>query len=95
MSAGTELYTVIMLYSGGTYVSQVRASSVDDAVRRWAIGQDWKNITDSFSPEVLAEKVNCGEDVPQPLNGLQNVWCTGYLLPTKLATVFVVQTSEQ
>jgi hypothetical protein len=98
MSAGMERYTVIMLYRGGTFVSQVQAKSVRGAELRWPDSQDWSTVLNSVSRETLLGMINTGEHEPTPLDGLRNAWCTSFLLgkkPRKLALVYFIKTAPQ
>ncbi len=38
------LFTVLMEFKGGTYLSQIRAPSPDAALEEWARGLEVKNI---------------------------------------------------
>ena len=49
-----NLYTYIMEYAGGTYISQVRGEDIMDSARKWVDGLDVDKI-DKAGPEFLQE----------------------------------------
>ncbi len=76
------LFTVILDFRGGTYISQVQAHTVDHAVLNWA-RQLEPSAVKYFGP---ARKRRLLEDLkdaqhrevfaPVPFSGLFNAWCT-------------------
>lgn len=75
------LYTVVMDYRGGTYISQVEADDVATALRRWAAALDvWEG--ERLGPQRKAKLIRkLDEDLacdmgPVLLDGLINAWCT-------------------
>ena len=82
--ASGTLYTVILDYRGGTYISQVMAKSAQAAVLAWAQSLDCSQI------KYLGERrkqalIKAIEDDPYKANhlveleGLTNAWCCGVL----------------
>jgi len=75
------LYTVLMEYRGGMYISQVDGNSVTSALQRWAAGLDPAPIQ-GLGQARKRELVNQIDfDIangmgPTPLDGLKNVWFT-------------------
>ena len=68
------LYTFIMEYAGGTYISQVRSSDLDAALLQWTAKLSSEDLNDwGLSRAVLEDAVR--EDPPVPLKGLTNIWC--------------------
>ena len=90
----TNLYTVLLDYAGGTYVSQVSASQLMDVLPVWSQSlssddlMNWQLRQD----EVLALITDC----PVPLDGLQGVWCASTSAKRGLALINIVlsQTSN-
>jgi hypothetical protein len=91
------LYTVIMEYREGTYISQVDGDSVVEALQKWASALDPAGIQGLGQ----ARKKDLIDDIgsslahglkAEPLQGLLNVWCTsaltsgGFMLINLVAT---------
>ena len=87
------LYTFIMEYAGGTYISQIKAASPKAAVGRWARELPPDEIPD-FGPASKARLLREVEaEVLAPVEGLSNVWCVAALIRGNLALINFVQTS--
>lgn len=87
------LYTIILDFLGGTYISQVRAESKTDAIVRWT------HSLDDRIPEVslvnrneLADGLELEKLVP--LNGLVNAWCMSALVNDGLALLHIIKTDD-
>jgi hypothetical protein len=86
-------YTIVLDWNGGTFLSQVHANSVDLAIRLW-VGK--------FDPKVIGvESLDLGkilealsDEVPTPVQGLDNVWCLCFFLLSKMAIVHVIATRD-
>jgi len=86
-----SLFTVILEYGGGTYISQVRATNRRTALFAWlkllpkerfpGIG---KLATEALRRALTEDQV--------AVNGLKNVWCMSCSLRRGLALINVVQT---
>ncbi len=67
-------FTFIFEYNGGTYINQISALTLIDAIRNWA---------DEIGPEIpnfkSREKQQLNNEIkienPSLLSGLENVWC--------------------
>ena len=72
---GQRKFTVVCDFLGGTYIEQVRADTVEDAVRQWSayLARE-QPIADHSS--LLAKDVlqRLEEDAPTPLDTLTGVW---------------------
>lgn len=72
---GSKLYTFMMEFNGGTYISQVSASDPCSALEVWARALDPEAI-EGLCDSVKAELVQgVSDETPTPIEGLQNVWC--------------------
>jgi len=88
------LYTFLLEYRGGTYVSQVRARSLSLAIEAWTAefmrikvpGLGLRSKSD------LAEKIL--RDAPTTVDGLINTWCSSALVRGHLALIHFTQTEE-
>jgi hypothetical protein len=81
-------------FQGGTYISQVRASSPRSACIKWAENLEINEI------EGLGEKgqgkliEEMKRELPVPIKGVINVWCTSALIRGKGASINLVQTEQ-
>jgi hypothetical protein len=88
-----KLYTMLLEYNGGTYVSQVSGNTVGVAIKKWAkavTNQDLENwgLT-------RTEVTGLTNDNPLPLVGCSNVWCLTDSAKKGLILVNVVATERQ
>lgn len=90
-----SLFTVILEYDGGTYISQIEAEDVGAAVRAWAdrvaagaIPELPSNVGPMFAREL-------SEEVPVPITGLSGVWCCTAAVRGRLGLVNVVRTAVE
>ena len=88
------LFTFIMEYQGGTYISQVQADNLAQAPEIWAREGDWANIPKAgkkFADKLLAA---IEADPPVALEALVNTWCITALIKDELALITFTQTVE-
>jgi hypothetical protein len=86
------LFTVLLEFDGGTYISQVRAASVRGAVVKYAaqvVGN--QAVGKPSTRQRLADGLR--EDKPVAIEGVRNVWCCSTAVGTKSALVNIVSTS--
>jgi hypothetical protein len=89
-----QLFTLILDWRGGTYVSQVWASSPQQATVLWA-QQDLLRPAIELDPERrsrLERDLESGDNRPTPLADTDNVWCATTFLDDDLACLHVVKT---
>lgn len=92
------LFTFVVDYKGGIYVSQVRANSPEEAVIIWAKNLDTKPIIGLKSKsktkliEQLQQQVEEGATIL--LDGLKNAWCASAMIKHKLLLINIVKTSQ-
>ena len=86
------LYTFIMDYKGGTYISQVNASSVKTACKEWAENLEVSEIAnfEIKGKEILIREMKSKE--PVALEGLENVWFVSALIFNNLAAINLIKT---
>ena len=77
-------FTVILEFTGGTYVRQVKAASARRALKAIATGKHGK----AALFRALAE------EKPAAIEGVKNCWCCGASYRDKLALVNIVKTAE-
>jgi hypothetical protein len=88
------LFTVLLEFNGGTYISQVRSASARSAVKKYAT-QLTKN--EAVGAPILRKHLasSISEEVPVVIDGTVNVWCCSAPVDKKgLALLNVIQTSE-
>jgi hypothetical protein len=97
MRTDEELYTFILNYAGGTYISQYADSSHTKAFERWLVAEPAKleKPPGAKLARGLSREHEAVDGSLTPLDGLQNVWCWTALLPRGLALVNVVRTSRR
>ena len=88
-----RLYTVVLDYSGGTYIGQASGDSVIHGLSEWL-----SRIADR---DLAKWKITRGElsdivtsDSPIPLSGCRNVWCLSGSTKGGLALINVIATDE-
>jgi hypothetical protein len=93
------LYTVIMEYRGGTYISQVDGDSVVEALRKCASALDPAGIQGRGQArkkdliDDIGSSLSYGDE-PVPLQGLSNVWCTSALTSGGIMQINLVATQQ-
>jgi hypothetical protein len=89
------LYTFIMEYAGGTYISQVKASFPKSACVKWAQELDHSQVKGLGlkGKESLIEQMR--EESPVALDGMLNAWCNSALVRGKLALINLVRTEPE
>lgn len=93
--SGQQLFTFVLDYAGGTYVSQYRGRSRREALLRWLAGEPRtleELVKHPISHQLAAALAERGRLVP--LEGLQNAWCCSASLPRGLALLNVIKTAE-
>ena len=88
------LFTFLLEYEGGTYVSQVSAASPNLAPKAWAEGLDWAGVwkSEPLSKDELVDAMQ--SSVPTPINGVKHTWCCAALLNGHTALIHFIQTAE-
>jgi hypothetical protein len=89
------LYTFIMEFMGGTYISQIKEKSLNRACRKWARTLNVREIK-GLGPKshaLLIQEMKDKINQPVPLNSTQNVWCTSALMMRRWALINIVKTS--
>ena len=88
------LFTVVLDFRGGTYISQVRAASATKALTLWAKDLPVHEIAGmgpASKRDLVARLV---EEEPVPLTGLSRAWCRSVLVRGHLALINLVETVE-
>jgi hypothetical protein len=86
------LFTVILEFDGGTYISQFQATSAHNAATKHVAHLiDIKRMSTPVNRRRLADSLS-GEN-PVAIEGVRNVWCCSATVGKKLALVNIVKTS--
>lgn len=87
------LFTLLMEFKGGTYLSQLRAPSPDDALEKWARGLEVKNV-EGMTGAIKRQFVEwLPEARPAAVDGLKSTWSAGFVASTSSALVHIVRTT--
>ena len=86
------LYTFVMDYCGGTYISQVETNNLKIACENWSQNPDTKAIykLGVRGKEILIRQV--AECEPTELTGIINVWFVSFLIYGKSAHINIIRT---
>ncbi len=86
------LYTFIMEYAGGTYISQIKAPSPKSACLKWAKSIALSQISHigEKGKESLFDQIE--EETPAKLDGITNTWCITAHLRRGLVLINLVRT---
>jgi hypothetical protein len=92
-----SLYTIIMEYSGGTYISQCYSESEVEVLMSWARNFDFKLVPGIGNKCWVGyvEATVSGSNSLVALSGCTNVWCSTGLMRGKLVLVNIVKTERQ
>lgn len=88
------LYTFFLDFQGGTYLSQVRAKSFNDAPKVWAEEGNFADISKllpDFKGILLA---SVDQENAIEIEGLINTWCLTFSIADELALVHFTETTE-
>lgn len=88
------LYTFIMDFQGGTYISQVQASSPRSACIKWAENLEINEIEGMGEKGKTKLIEEMKKELPVPLKGVINVWFTAGSIRGKSANINLVQTER-
>lgn len=88
----SSLYSIIMYYQGGTYISQIKAKEIKKALILWINNLDI-SIIENFSNEDKKKLQNLAiEEVPILIDGTENIWYTDFLLGKNYMYAHIIKT---
>lgn len=89
------LFTIIVDYLGGTYLSQVNARHVDHVLARWAGQLDVTSLGGLTVEQlgVLNLELRRETEHPVRIRGLVGVWCMSIDIEDRLALINIVETA--
>lgn len=88
-----KLYTIVLEYRGGTYLSQVRADTPREALLMWARERKGGEEKGKLFRELRSYvRARAREDLPTAVNGCHNVWCFSAVLKNRLILAHLIAT---
>jgi hypothetical protein len=84
-------YTFIAEFRGGTYISQYKSKTLDDAMIKWSKGLSPEYFTESVKRKII-EKVKETDLSPVLLNGIDNAWCVSYTISRSFLLLNIIET---
>jgi hypothetical protein len=86
------MFTILMEYKGGTYLSQVESGDVREAVEKWATSFNYEAVEGmtASSKEVVLEDI-MHED-PASVSGLTNTWACCIQIENDVALLHIIRT---
>jgi hypothetical protein len=84
------LFTVVIDYLGGTYISQLRRISAEHVMADIDAAVSW----DALAPSPRSKSMTCRAGAPAPLSKLDNVWRFTGEVDEGLAVVHIIKTDE-
>ena len=90
-----NLFTFVLDFDGGTYISQFRGHDRSEACEKWVEGMDISAIRSvaKITRSELRREVDIREAVG--IEGMTNVWCLSFVVKKKLGLLNVVQTDAR
>jgi len=89
------LFTFLMEFEGGTYLSQIRATSAEAALEKWVHGLDVKKI-EGMTAAIKRQFVEwLPEARPVAVDGLKSAWCSGFVSRSRSALVHFIRTTDR
>ena len=85
-------FTFIVEYRGGTYISQYMAPSIIEAFRIWAKNLDLQNFPEKEKNKILKILDEDLEDLPTPIDEVDNVWHHLFIVYRRTYFINVVET---
>lgn len=90
-----SMFTFVLDYRGGTYISQVEALNVTEALGRWVDVVDLKHIYGLTNRSKAVFREGFLETRIVRVRGVVGVWSVSALVRGKLAGVHVVETKKR
>lgn len=96
-----SLFTYIFEFQGGTYISQIESNDLKNSLPKWIekITEDQSEIA-QLGPKILDEIKNqlisdSLDNIPVPLDGLLNTWCTSLNTKKGVGLLNIVKTVKK
>ena len=89
------LYTFVLEFRGGTYISQFEGETAHDAALVWANNLKTREIAHLRKKHKKLLLAELNENSLVKLSGVKNVWCDSFLIGKHLALLNIVQTNVE
>ena len=88
-----KLFTIFVDFKGGTYINQVSAENVNNAIEQWFEIFDFKylEVEDTYISDIREDLQSNGFT---PITNTKNVWCTTALLQDELVLFSLILTEQ-
>jgi hypothetical protein len=87
------LFTALLEFDGGTYISQLRSTSPSRAAKKYAAQLVTNEALGTLTLRKRLATAVSGEK-PVAVNGVRNVWCCAVSVGNKLALLNIIQTND-
>lgn len=85
-----SLYTIVLEYKGGTYISQIHSESPTAAVKKWSTIVTERSLAEWGLDRT--DLVLLSADNPIPLENCVNIWCLSGSAKNRLMLLNVIAT---
>ena len=95
MNLNDNLYTLVLDFHGGTYITQFDAANAVDAVAAWCRElQDEQLLGEVSTPVAEGIMIDAIENVLVEVEGLHGAWCAATTVAGNLALLNVIITQR-
>ncbi|ACL03184.1 conserved hypothetical protein [Desulfatibacillum aliphaticivorans] len=88
-----NLYTFLLDFKGGTYISQVWARSPQESLFGWIKGEKYSVVQELAGIKSTDFKNYFGSENCVPVDQLESVWCVSFLAEDDLGIINIVGTT--
>jgi hypothetical protein len=92
MAKDNKLYTFILDFKGGIYISQKVAESPKKALIAWSESLNLREVEGLGMKKKQTIIKEANQEEPIPIKEINNVWCSIFLSGKSLAVLHYVQT---
>ncbi|WP_142688651.1 MULTISPECIES: hypothetical protein [Chitinophaga] len=89
-----DIYTFIMEFRGGTYISQVNGSNINAAMILWGKSLDLSQVKFLGEKGKSELQIELNNERPAKVEGVENVWFFCLRIKPGLIMVNVIKTAE-
>lgn len=90
------LFTYLFEFSGGTYISQFRAKTIEESALMWVnkLKEEQEGIPNLGNKTIAQIQSQIKEEQPTPLQNSVNIWCYSFNLPKGFGLLNIVKTKK-
>ncbi|KPM77842.1 MULTISPECIES: hypothetical protein [unclassified Pseudoalteromonas] len=93
--SGKKLYTFLMDWNGGTFISQSRGDNIQEATKGWLNQLSIEEIKTSERSLSLFKSSLQDDLQPIAIEGNTSVWCLSEFISGELAIINIIATLEK